>query len=244
MKRKTNLFFVFPALFAIFSISPICGDDITGRFNEATGLYQKQRYAEALSIYKEIEKSAGFSAYYNIANCYFRLNKPGSAAAYLERALRIDPRDEDARVNFEFIRKKLDLPELRGPVEKLASYVKTAELFWLVFFANAVFFSLLFVKMKKSPKISNSAIIIVFSVLIVFFAILLNRVRYENDVYGVVIEELSEMKSGPGESYKTEIVLTEGRKLRIEGANDEWFYISLPPAGSKGWVKKQQIEKI
>ena len=80
-------------------------------FNVGNAQYKKKIYEEAL---KEYEKSLSIDdvmtqskAYYNMGNTLYRAGKlPESILAYTQ-ALRLNPNDEDAKYNLEFVRAQL-----------------------------------------------------------------------------------------------------------------------------------------
>ncbi|NOZ60815.1 MAG: tetratricopeptide repeat protein [Calditrichaeota bacterium] len=80
-------------------------------FNIGNALYQKKKYEDAQ---KDFEKSLSVDdvmtqakVYYNMGNVFYRLGKlPESILAYTQ-ALKLNPEDEDAKYNLEFVRKKL-----------------------------------------------------------------------------------------------------------------------------------------
>lgn len=80
-------------------------------FNIGNAQYQKKKYEEAM---KDFEKSLSTDdvlkqskAYYNMGNTFYRMGDlPKSILSYTE-ALRLNPTDEDAKYNLEFVRAKL-----------------------------------------------------------------------------------------------------------------------------------------
>lgn len=81
-------------------------------YNIANTLHEKKSYEEAIKLYDKITKNSDdpllqAKAFYNLGNTLFRLDKwPESILAYKE-ALKIDPNDEDAKYNLEYVRTKL-----------------------------------------------------------------------------------------------------------------------------------------
>ena len=71
----------------------------------ADSAYNELAYSEALRLYEATLDSLGGSAdlYYNIANTYYRLQQPGKAILWYERAIMADPTHDDARANLEFV---------------------------------------------------------------------------------------------------------------------------------------------
>lgn len=81
-------------------------------YNIANTLYEKKKYEEAIKLYDKVSKNADdplfqAQAYYNLGNTLYRLNKwQESILAYTE-ALKLNPEDEDAKYNLEYVRTKL-----------------------------------------------------------------------------------------------------------------------------------------
>jgi tetratricopeptide (TPR) repeat protein len=81
-------------------------------FNIGDALYKKRKYEEALESYrKAIQNSDDVQlqaqSYYNLGNTLYRLNKwPESILAY-QQALKLNPNDQEAKYNLEYVRTKL-----------------------------------------------------------------------------------------------------------------------------------------
>ncbi|MDP2980546.1 MAG: tetratricopeptide repeat protein [Candidatus Omnitrophota bacterium] len=80
-------------------------------YNIGNGLHRQKRYEDAL---KEYEKSLDSKdselqqkAYYNMGNTRYRMGKLLEAIEGYKKCLNINPNDEDAKYNIEFIKKKL-----------------------------------------------------------------------------------------------------------------------------------------
>lgn len=66
-------------------------------------------YLEAVRLYKEAIEKEGSSAaiYYNLGNAYYRVDSLAKAIICYERALRLDPTDDDIRANLDFVNSKI-----------------------------------------------------------------------------------------------------------------------------------------
>ena len=75
---------------------------------EADVLYEKENYAEAATAYESVLKTQGVAAevYYNLGNCYYKLDKIPLAVLNYERAFLLDPGDGDIRANLALARGK------------------------------------------------------------------------------------------------------------------------------------------
>jgi Ca-activated chloride channel homolog len=81
-------------------------------YNIGNGLYGQKKYEDA---FREYEKSLDSKdselrskAYYNIGNTHYRMDKLPEAIEDYKKCLDINPNDEDAKYNIEFIKKKLE----------------------------------------------------------------------------------------------------------------------------------------
>lgn len=84
--------------------------------DQANAAYQRDDFNSALSLYEQAAKEDGTSSllYYNMGNTHYRLGNMGKAVLCYERALLLDPSNDDARTNLEFVNDKLQLKIDRG----------------------------------------------------------------------------------------------------------------------------------
>ncbi len=80
-------------------------------YNIGNGLHEQKRYADAFNAYEKSLESKNSElrskAYYNMGNTRYRMNKLPEAIEDYKKCLEINPKDEDAKYNIEFIEKKL-----------------------------------------------------------------------------------------------------------------------------------------
>ena len=80
-------------------------------FNCGDALYKTEKYEEAAkefekaSYSKDIELQA--KSYYNIGNSLYKAEKLPEAIQYYQKCLELNPKDNDAKYNLEFTRKKI-----------------------------------------------------------------------------------------------------------------------------------------
>ena len=89
-------------LFSVFTSGISFGLD--DKFKEANELYIEEHYKTAAKNYEEMLDSAhqNSEVYYNLGNAYYKSKRLGLAIWAYEKALKIDPRNEDAKFNLEF----------------------------------------------------------------------------------------------------------------------------------------------
>ena len=76
-------------------------------FETANNLYKEGKIEQAIETYKKIESQNLISAelYYNLGNCYYKLNKVGPTIYNYEKALKLDPLNEDVINNLIFAKR-------------------------------------------------------------------------------------------------------------------------------------------
>ncbi|MCM1483384.1 MAG: tetratricopeptide repeat protein [Muribaculaceae bacterium] len=101
----------------IIATSSILGAMAGSLDERADSAYASDNFTEAEALYRQAINEYGASAklYYNLGNASYRNGKQGEAVLNYERALRLDPTDEKARANLNFVNSKLiDKPGERG----------------------------------------------------------------------------------------------------------------------------------
>ena len=80
-------------------------------YNIGNGLHEQKKYEDAFNEYEKSLDSKNSElrskAYYNIGNTHYRMGKLQEAITDYKKCLEINPKDEDAKYNIEFIEKKL-----------------------------------------------------------------------------------------------------------------------------------------
>lgn len=100
-------------------------------YNIGNGLHEQKKYENA---FKEYEKSLNskdselqHKAYYNMGNTHYRMGKLLEAIEDYKKCLDINPKDEDAEYNIEFIKNKLEEQKKQESQQKDAGQQKTQE---------------------------------------------------------------------------------------------------------------------
>jgi len=103
----------FLTILLLVPVAMNAGNDVIDRANDS---YKKELYNDALKLYLSQLDSVGTSAKLcvNIGDTYYRLKDNTRAILFYERALLLDPGNEDARFNLEFVREKAQVPENAG----------------------------------------------------------------------------------------------------------------------------------
>ncbi|MBQ1606248.1 MAG: tetratricopeptide repeat protein, partial [Bacteroidales bacterium] len=101
-------FFVYIAL-SLMSFNALLASDVETLTDSAQSYFMQTRYADALMLYDSVS-NMGYSSsdlYYNMGNCCYRLNEIPYAVYYYEKALMLDPSNEDAEFNLNIANRSL-----------------------------------------------------------------------------------------------------------------------------------------
>ena len=82
------------------------------KYNIANTHYKTKNYDEAIKSYLDVASTAQDlsleeRSYYNLGNCLYRQGKLPEAVEYYKKALDLDPEDQDAKYNLEFVREEI-----------------------------------------------------------------------------------------------------------------------------------------
>ena len=233
----------------------------------ADSAYAADDFTLAASLYEEIMQTEGTSAalYYNLGNCWYRLDKPGKAIVAYERALRIDPSNENARINLEFVNTKIfDRQGERGSFLS-NSYDRAATLMssntWAVT-ALILFFILLgciaiyiFASAVRMRKLGFFGGIILFFATICSAILAVRGANISSDNSFAIITSPSALLSTsprePKDRSEEAMLLHEGTKVEIKDSisaqNDttglKWLDVQVDN-NHRAWIKSSDVERI
>jgi len=226
-------------------------------FNAANEAYKQKKYEKAIELYSDLV-SAGYqsaSLYYNLGNAYFKNNQLSKSILWYERALRLEPSNEDIIHNIAFANKQIVdemdvLPEffLKRWIKSFYNIMSSTG--WAI---TSVVFSLLLFSFlavllltshaKRRVAIFFSTIILALLMLtsITFAIIQKNNSLRKNEA---VVTHLSvTVKSMPDQAGTDLFTIHEGLKVTIVDKVGDWIEV-LFPDGNKGWIQQTSVEVI
>ncbi|AFR70825.1 SH3 domain-containing protein [Brachyspira pilosicoli] len=223
IKKIIIMFLVFGCNF-LFAQNDL--ENINNIFKNANDLYNQGSYIEANNLYLNLISSNVVSKdlYYNLASSYYEINSNGYAVLWYERALNISPFDKEIKNNINKITERKDYDSFYI----IAFYIS---LILFVFFS--VFLFVLFIKKKNI----NFLLLISCVILLVFSIYLYKTIKSD---YIIIIRNTNIYS---GSSIKSDIVSSvyEGEKFRVIKESSNWYYVK---GISKGWINKEDLEKI
>lgn len=239
----------------LFSVTLVAQSDL----KTANELFEEKRYDEAIEAYESILSTGVESTalYYNLGNAYFRMNDIPRAILNYERSLLLNPNNEDAVHNLEFSRTKIidkidavDTFFLRAWINGLSGLMKSNSwAIWSVItfiLCIIALFGYVFGRYKILKKIAFfSACFLLLVSLSSFFFAKMQKDKYENREFAIVMDATVTVKSSPDESGTDLFLIHAGTKVKIRKIfeNQQWFEIQLAD-GNTGWVRVTTVERI
>ncbi len=239
---------------SVFSAQNAYVDSLMKAGNAA---YTAKNFEKALDNYEKIldEGYESNALYYNLGNSYYKIGALGKAILNYERALKLNPSDEDARYNLKIANAriidkinpvpKFFLTEWKDALLDLFS-VQTLALIVAVLFALLLLTIFLF-RYGKTPSVRKSGFVLGS---IIFVALALALFLYygkaqeiRNDKYGIILAKEVTVRTSPDENAKAAFIIHEGTKILVEDKVGDWVNIKLAD-GKKGWLKKETFELI
>ena len=226
-------------------------------FDKGNELYKLGQYQEAIEVYEQISdlKVQSDELYFNLGNSYYKLNMVAPSIYNFEKALKINPTNEDAQINLDFANKlALDAIEVlqKTVFQKFCDNLiyklpySTWAILAIVFsFMGAILFLLYHFSYSSGKKILFfntsllSAILLVIATTFAFKAYSFE----ENTTMAIVFEKETEIKNAPTFNSDTIFELHEGTKVQVLDAIDDWKKIKLAD-GKIGWIVGENIKEI
>lgn len=229
-----------------FSVQAYGNDQL----RDAEKAYDSKKYKQAISSYEQLVKDGyrSYQLYYNLGNAYYRNNELGKAIYNYELARKIDPNDEDVRINLGIASSKtidkIDSKEnffITAVKTNILSSFGTAAWAWLTI-GSLFLAALLFFVFINSPVLLVKRIAFLFSCVMVigfvftyFLGYSALKAKLENK-FAIVVSKEVKIMNEPTVSATSKFSLHEGTKIRVVENNGDWLLIKLDN-GNEGWVK-------
>ena len=226
-------------------------------FEQGNKQYQSEKYNGAIKAYEKVINQ-GFESvdlYFNLANAYYKTNHMAEAIYHYEKALELDPVNEDVKVNLKYANRSIIDNIKSVPTSTFNKFNNAvlaiflyntwaiiavvcsllAGLIWMLFFFSTV----------PSVKKLYFSLGIVISILCLS-SLAITAQQYnsaQNTEYAIVFVNQVEVKNAPRESATETFMLHEGTKVQIMDAVGDWNKIKIAD-GQVGWLSKGAIKKL
>lgn len=244
--------------FLFLLISNICWSQTSDElFTNANNFYKEGKYQEAIELYNKIEANNEVSSelYYNLGNCYYKLNKVAPTIYNYEKALKINPLNLDAQNNLIFA-KRLTLDRIEELPKTLLQKFNQNYLQKLTYnewaivavafsiLASLLFLMFYFAELPKKKRLFFVLSMLSFLLLITTVAITYNQFsKSKNTIEAIIFSEEIEIKNAPTENSNDVFTLHEGTKVFVLDTVDNWKKIKLAD-GKIGWTESTYLKEI
>ncbi|PVW15277.1 tetratricopeptide repeat protein [Marixanthomonas spongiae] len=226
-------------------------------FEQGKESYKNGKFSEAVTHWKKIVDNGQESAelYFNLGNANYKLNNIGPSIYYYEKALQLQPNDEDIKNNLAFAQNaRVDVIE---PLPKTVfsrwykniSGVFTYNGWAIVAVIGVCLFVTLFLlywfsgsETKKRVYFSAS----IFSVVICIAALVMafqTYMDFTKNRPAIIFAEQTEVKNEPNMGSETAFMLHEGTKVQIMATDTNWARITLAD-GKDGWLPLGDLKQL
>lgn len=261
MRRFIYAFLVLTTSFTIVKAGEVSTEQL------ADSAYAADDYTLAAELYQQIIDSCGTSSalYYNLGNCHYRMGQSGLAIVDYERALRLDPSNEDARTNLAFVNARIvDRPGDKGTfignaMDSMALMAHSNTWAWIgagCFVAMIVCIVIyLFLTNIGLRKLGFFGAIIFLIGTIWFECLAFHCASLVTDKNQAVITRnsviLSTSPRQPKDRTEEAMLLHEGTKVEIrdsvvsrtDSTSTKWFDVQVDN-NHRAWIESTAIERI
>ena len=240
----------------LFSVGAT-SQEVDKLFAEGNTFYKEENYTRAVGVYLAIEEQGMESdeLFFNIANCYYKMNKVAPAIYYYEKALKINPINEDAIANLAFAKRMTidvieDLPKSffqrfsTNIIQKLP-FDTWAIIAVIASFLASLLFLMYFFSSSSKKKLFyfNTSILAVFVLIISVFFAFNNLKTVQKNRVAIIFAPKVEIKNAPSITSDEVFELHEGTKVIVLDELDNWKKIKIAD-GKIGWIYADNLREI
>lgn len=217
---------------------------------KAEKAYDSKNYKESISTYEKLVTDGfkSYQLYFNLGNAYYRDKQLGKAIYNYELARKLNPNDEDVRINLGIAAAKtidkIDSKEnffISAVKSNVLSFFDTNGWAWLNILcamALCVFIYLLITARSVAVKRLSfvfALLLLTGSLLTYFLGYSALKSKYDNK-FAIITARETKIMNEPTLSATSKFSLHEGTKIRVVENNGDWVLIKLDN-GNEGWVK-------
>ena len=226
-------------------------------FDQANTSYNQGNYEQAIEKYERIIDNGQHSSelYFNLGNAHYKLNHIAPSIYYYEKALLLNPNDQEIKNNIAFARNMTidavdTVPEVGfskfvNTISKTMSFEKwgiMAIIMIILFVTLFLMYYFAYSSMRKRFAFITSIAALVLASIALSFAFH-NYNLMENDRPAIVFAEETQVKSEPNLRSNEAFVLHEGTKVQVLDTVNNWKKIKLAD-GKTGWIPESDIKLL
>ena len=244
----------------LFVIAFLCATIGVAQNNDAfikgNALYNEGKFQDAISVYESILETKEHSAelYFNLANAYYKLNRIAPSIYYYEKALLLEPSDDDIKNNLAFAQNMTidaieKVPEVgfskffNSIINKLSfnDWAVLAVICVILFVILFLTYYFSYTTIRKRFSFVGSFTMLAVALIALFFAFQKQTIDNKNNP-AIVFTQESDVKIEPNLGSESAFQLHEGTKVQVlESYDDTWSKIEISN-GKNGWILTQDIK--
>lgn len=222
------------------------------RFEAANRAYLDRDFEAAARGYQDLlgEGWESPALHLNLGNARYRLGKRGAAAASYARALRLDPGDDDARANLEWVRARnvddVAQAEARPLVLRAADRVPDGAavaafgLAWLVLWSALAGRRLGRAQHRGRLGLAAGAAALL---AVAGGAVLAGKEASRRTPVAVIVAPATPVRDGPEPALQPAFELHEGAEVRVLEVRGDAVRVRLG-SGLEGWIAAADLERV
>ena len=231
--------------------------DVEAVWERGNRLYAAGDYNGAILTYDSIVNEGLQSAdlYYNLAGAYFKAGQNGQAILNYNRALRLDPSNDDVAHNLAYVESftkdnidtiPVDFMERSGNWLRRLMSADGWGVWSLVMLGVALVAGGFFIlAQRRRVRKTGFFVSLVSLVAFIFCLVLGGAARREllSESEAIVLDTATSVKASPEQNSKDLFILHEGTKVEVLDEFGEWSEIRIAD-GNEGWIRSSSIEII
>ena len=223
-------------------------------FDQANTAYNSGNYDDAVGLYQKILDTGMESVpvYYNMGNAYYKMSEYPMAIYYYEKALKLDPSNDDVRTNLEIA--NLAIVDKIEPVPQsfivrwwrsLRAMCSSDRWAWwsvaafaLLLICAFMFFRSRRIGLRKLGFFMGIIFLVVFTLSVIFAAQFRHSANVQDQA--IIMSPTVTVKSSPAQASVDLFVLHEGTKVTILQSSNGWNKVRIAN-GSIGWLEADKM---
>lgn len=252
--KKIMMLFVFAlAMMMVQAGNP--GKEAQEMFLQGNEAYNAGNFDEALNIYKGVEEAGMESSalYYNMGNTYYKMREYAKSILYYEKALKLEPSNEDIQINLAIANKaivdKIDvIPQsffVKGWHNLCALFSPNGWAVVSLLLLGVMLLGLLLYLLSRRIGIRKLGFFAGLICAVLLLLSVLVSIKVQQDMKSqdeaIVMTPTVTVKSSPNESSVDLFVLHEGTKVTLLDVAEGWNKVKIAD-GSVGWLEASHLE--
>lgn len=219
-------------------------------FRAGIKAYEEGKYHEAIEGFEtaltDSSDTYSAAAHHNLALSYLQFDQPAEAVWQLERAIRIEPYNDDYRFKLEILRENLGLTTSQEPWHQvfagalsITQWATLASLaFWLLVLSIA-----LPIANRRPSGLANKGLRFL-SIIILICSLFAWAIQHQQNQGGIVICETSvTLHAAPATASPTTGTARPGERAKILDTHGAYFQIQTEGQAT-GWIPRSTFRPI